>query len=443
MKPATSAHDWQVAAGSALRGSIRVPGDKSISHRAIMLASIAEGPSRICGFLEGEDTQATAAAFQAMGVAISVPSADERSVEGVGLHGLSAPRQPLDCGNAGTAMRLLSGLLAGQSFSSALTGDDSLRRRPMRRVIEPLTQMGAVIDSQDGLPPLRIQGAQQLRGIDYSLPVASAQVKSAMLLAGLYATGETTVRESHPTRDYTESMLTAFGVPVRRHGNAVSVSGDARLRGRVVQIPADFSSAAFFLVAASLVPGSDLRITGVGLNPRRSGLLTTLIEMGADIETTQQRQVDGEAVADLRIRAAELHGVRVPRARVPDMIDEFPILFVAAALARGETLIEGAAELRIKESDRIGVMTQALASMGAAIEERPDGARISGVPALCAADVDSATDHRCAMSLAVAALRAVGSSRIRQIDNVATSFPGFEALAAGVGFDLVRYPKGS
>jgi 3-phosphoshikimate 1-carboxyvinyltransferase len=308
----------------------------------------------------------------------------------------------------------------------------------MARVIAPLAQMGAAIGSQQGLPPLQIEGGRELRGIDYRLPVASAQVKSAILLAGLYADGATTVREPHPTRDYTESMLAAFGVPVSRQGNAASVSGGARLRGRRLQIPADFSSAAFFMVAASLVPGSDLRINGVGLNPRRCGLLTTLIEMGADIEISQQCLLDGEPVGDLRVRSAALRGVTVPLARVPDMIDEFPILFVAAALADGETLIEGAAELRVKESDRIGVMARALTGMGAEIEERADGVRITGVPALRAADVDAATDHRCAMSLAVAALCASGRSRIRQIDNVVTSFPGFEALATGVGFDLAR-----
>jgi 3-phosphoshikimate 1-carboxyvinyltransferase len=434
---ARSARDWRVRAGTALRGRIRVPGDKSVSHRAVMLGSLAEGSTHVRGFLEGEDTLATAAAFAAMGVRIEAPNAGERIVHGVGLHGLQAPSLPIDCGNAGTAMRLMSGLLAAQRFDSVLTGDASLRRRPMRRVIDPLTAMGARIDSeQGGLPPLRIRGGSRLRGIDYALPVASAQVKSALLLAGLYADGTTTVTEPHPTRDYTESMLAAFGVAVQRDGASARVQGGARLIAADIDVPADFSSAAFFLVAATIVPGSDLTIEAVGLNPRRTGLLDTLIDMGADIAIEDRRLQGGEWVGDLRVRAARLRGIEVPLARVPDMIDEFPALFAAAALADGVTRIAGAAELRVKESDRIGVMAAGLRALGADITETPDGAVIRGVAALCGATVDSATDHRCAMSLAVAAQRADGVVRVRDVANVATSFPDFEKIAISVGMEM-------
>ena len=432
-----STRDWRVRAAGPLRGRIRVPGDKSVSHRAVMLGSLAEGSTHVRGFLEGEDTLATAAAFAAMGVRIEAPSAGERIVHGVGLHGLEAPSAAIDCGNAGTAMRLMSGLLAAQKFDSVLTGDASLRRRPMRRVIDPLTAMGARIDSeQGGLPPLRIHGGSRLRGIDYALPVASAQVKSALLLAGLYADGRTTVTEPHPTRDYTESMLCAFGVPIERAGASACVQGGARLIATDIDVPADFSSAAFFMVAATIVPGSDLMIEAVGLNPRRTGLLHTLLDMGADIAIEDRRQQGGEWVGDLRVRAARLRGIEVPLARVPDMIDEFPALFVAAALADGVTRIAGAAELRVKESDRIGVMASGLRALGADFAETPDGAVIRGVDALRGADVDSATDHRCAMSLAVAAQRTDGVVRVRDVANVATSFPGFEKIAISVGMEI-------
>ncbi len=433
--------DWLLRAGGPLTGCLRVPGDKSISHRAIMFASIAEGESRIYGFLEGEDTLATAAAFRAMGIAIETPAAGERIVQGRGLHGLSAPSTDLDCGNAGTAMRLLAGLLAGQHFDSVLCGDASLSRRPMRRVIEPLTLMGARIEARSGgLPPLAIRAGAGLHGIHYALPVASAQVKSAILLAGLYADGLTTVVEPHPTRDYTESMLAAFGVRIERAGGAVSLRGGQPLHGQHIEVPADFSSAAFFLVAASLVPGSVLRIEAVGINPRRTGLLDTLIDMGADITVDNHRRLGGEWVADLQVRAARLRGVTVPAARVPDMIDEFPALFVAAALAEGETRISGAEELRLKESDRIGVMATALRVLGAEITETADGALIGGVGRLSGGRTDSAGDHRCAMALAVAALCASAPVRVCDVANVATSFPGFERLAVDIGFPLQVEP---
>jgi 3-phosphoshikimate 1-carboxyvinyltransferase len=424
------------AVARGLGGDVRVPGDKSISHRAVMFASLAEGVSRVTGFLEGEDTRATARAFAAMGVAIEAPSPSERIVHGVGLDGLTAPAAAIDCGNAGTGMRLLTGILAGQKFETTLVGDASLSRRPMRRVIEPLARMGARIDAQEGgLPPLVVHGGHGLVGIDYALPVASAQVKSAVLLAGLYAKGETSIAEPHPTRDYTERMLAAFGWPISFGEGRASLDGGHRLRATDVVVPADFSSAAFFLVAASIVPGSDLLLRDVGINPRRTGLLDALKLMGADIRTENLRQLGGEPVADLRVRHAPLAGIDVPAALVPDMIDEFPILFIAAAAASGTTRVTGAAELRVKESDRIAVMAKGLRALGVAITETPDGAVIEG-GAIGGGDVDSAGDHRCAMSFAVAGLVAGGEVRIADCANVATSFPGFVELANGCGFGV-------
>jgi len=430
--------DWLAGRGRGLTGSIRVPGDKSVSHRAIMLASLAEGTTRIRGFLEGEDTRATARCFAQMGVRIEAPSAGERIVHGVGLHGLKAPTAALDCGNAGTAMRLMCGVLAGQGFATTLIGDESLTRRPMARVIDPLSEMGAVIASAEGKrPPLHVKPSSGLVGRRFRPAVASAQIKSALLLAGLYADGDTFVSEVHPTRDYTESMLRAFGVDVRVDGDAVGVRGGATLRAVDIDVPTDFSSAAFFLVAASIVPGSDLIIREVGLNPRRTGLLDTLRDMGADIELIDARQSGAEPVADLRVRTSELHGLHVPEARVPDMIDEFPALFVAAAAARGETRVTGAAELRVKESDRIAVMATALRALGVVIEETPDGAVIRGSTAWRGgAEVESHGDHRCAMSLSIAAQLVPGDTRILDCRNVDTSFPGYQALANQCGFNL-------
>jgi len=428
--------DWLAAAGRPLTGEIVVPGDKSISHRAIMLAAIAEGSSRITGFLEGEDTRATAAIFQRLGVRIDQPSESERVVHGVGLHGLQASAEPLDCGNAGTGMRLLTGLLAGQDFDSVLVGDASLSKRPMRRVIEPLAAMGARIEAAEGgVPPLRIHSNKVLQAIDYKLPVASAQVKSAVLLAGLYAQGETVVREPHPTRDYTERMLAAFGWPIVFEPGLVRLSGGHGLKATDIQVPADFSSAAFFIVAACLIPGSDLVLKGVGMNPRRTGLIEVLRLMGADISQENTRLQSGESVTDLRVRSAKLLGIVVPESHVPDMIDEFPALFVAAALSEGTTRISGAAELRVKESDRIAVMAHALRALGANIQETPDGAIITG-GRLRGGDADSGGDHRIAMSLAVAGQCASGQVKITDCDNVATSFPGFVELARSAGFGL-------
>jgi 3-phosphoshikimate 1-carboxyvinyltransferase len=427
--------DWISRPAKPLRGTLRVPGDKSVSHRALMLGALAEGESHIHGFLEGEDTRATAAVFAQLGVSIETPAPGERLVHGVGLHGLRGAGGPLDCGNAGTGMRLLTGLLAGQAFDSTLVGDESLSRRPMRRVTEPLVWMGARIDTREGMPPLRIHGGRHLEGIRYELPVASAQVKSALLLAGLYAAGETEILEPHPTRDYTERMLAAFGWPIDFAPGRARLKGGHVLHATDVQVPADFSSAAFFLVAASLVPGSDLLLRAVGLNPRRTGLLQALGLMGADIEVQAARHSSGEPIADLRVRHAPLQGIELPEALVSDMIDEFPALFVAAAAARGTTVIRGAAELRVKESDRIASMTAGLRALGVVVEEMPDGAVITG-GTFCPGMVESHGDHRVAMSFAVAGLLAEGGVRIQDCRNVATSFPGFMELANGCGFAL-------
>ncbi|PKM08559.1 MAG: 3-phosphoshikimate 1-carboxyvinyltransferase [Gammaproteobacteria bacterium HGW-Gammaproteobacteria-4] len=428
--------DWLAGAGSAVRGEIAVPGDKSVSHRAIMFASLADGESQVHGFLEGEDTRATAAIFAKLGVRIDAAGVGSRAVQGVGIDGLHGCAEALDCGNAGTGMRLLAGLLAGQRFDSVLVGDASLSKRPMARVIDPIVRMGGLIESDaGGLPPLRIRGGRALHGIDYTLPVASAQVKSAVLLAGLYAHGETHIREPHPTRDYSERMLRAFGWPIAFGPGWARLSGGHRLQPTQVQVPADFSSAAFFIVAASLVPGSDLLLRAVGMNPRRTGLLTVLRAMGADIVESPCGEQGGEPVADLRVRHARLRGIAVPEACVPDMIDEFPVLFAAAALAEGTTVVTAAAELRVKESDRIATMASGLRALGARIDETPDGAVIHG-GTLHGGEAHAHGDHRIAMALVVAAQCASGEVRVVDCANVATSFPGFDDLARGIGFGL-------
>jgi 3-phosphoshikimate 1-carboxyvinyltransferase len=427
--------DWVASPGGPLHGDLHVPGDKSVSHRAIMLAAVADGTSRIEGFLEGEDTLATAAIFERLGVRIETPEARTRIVHGVGLDGLQAPTQQLDCGNAGTCMRLLTGLLAGQGFDSVLVGDSSLTRRPMRRVLDPLARMGASIGSQDGFPPLRIAGGQSLRGIDYASEIASAQVKSAVLLAGLQASGETEVREPHPTRDYTERMLRAFGCPIDFSPGVARLKGGHGLRATHVIVPADFSSAAFFLVAATVVPGSDVKLRGVGMNPRRTGLLRVLRAMGARIDIEALGEEGGEAVADLHVRHAPLRGIDVPVEAVPDMIDEFPVLFIAAACASGKTTVRGAAELRVKESDRIATMSAGLRSLGIEVEETPDGATIHG-GRLRGGGIASQGDHRVAMAFAIAGQVCEDVVRIADVANVATSFPGFDRLARSAGFGL-------
>jgi 3-phosphoshikimate 1-carboxyvinyltransferase len=427
---------WIATPGTALAGELDMPGDKSVSHRAVMLAALADGSSHISGFLEGEDTRATAAIFEQLGVRIDTPSPSTRVVHGVGVDGLKAPAGPLDCGNAGTGMRLLAGLLAAQPFDATLVGDASLAKRPMRRVTEPLALMGAHIDTGDGgTPPLHIHGGKVLQGIDYALPVASAQVKSCLLMAGLYAAGHTRISEPHPTRDYTERMLQAFGVDIEFSAGHACLAGGQRLRATDVVVPADFSSAAFFLVAASVIPGSSLRLRQVGLNPRRTGLLAALRLMGADIVEENRGQQGGEPVADLLVRHAPLQGAVIPEALVPDMIDEFPALFIAAAAATGQTVVSGAAELRVKESDRLAAMASGLLSLGVRVDEVADGATIHGGQ-IGPGTIEAQGDHRIAMAFSIAGQLASGPVRINDVANVATSFPGFDALARGCGFGL-------
>jgi len=428
--------EFNLLPGGTVSGEARVPGDKSISHRSVMLGALAEGPTRVSGFLEGEDALATVAAFRAMGVVIDGPDDGRVRIEGVGLRGLRAPQEALDCGNSGTSMRLLCGLLAGQSFDCELTGDDSLRRRPMGRVIEPLSRMGADITAAEaGTPPLRIRGGRPLHGIHYDLPMASAQVKSAVLLAGLYSEGRTSVSEPAPTRDHTERMLRGFGYEVTGGQGVIALQGGGRLRGTDIDVPADISSAAFFLVAASIAPGSDLLLTHVGVNPTRTGVLNILRLMGADITLRNQREVGGEPVADIRVRHAPLRGIDIPADQVPLAIDEFPVLFIAAACAEGRTELRGAAELRVKESDRIAAMAEGLSTLGVRNEVLEDGIVIEG-GTLGGGVIHTYNDHRIAMAFAVAALRAEREIRVLDCDHVATSFPGFDAMARGLGLQI-------
>lgn len=439
--------DFLVEPGGKLSGTLRVPGDKSISHRSIMLGAIATGDTHVSGFLEGEDALATLSIFRALGVRIDGPEGGEVLVHGVGLRGLKAPAGVLDCGNSGTSMRLVSGLLAGQEFDCELTGDESLRRRPMRRVADPLALMGAHIETTEGRAPLRIHGNPRLRAIDYTMPVASAQVKSALLLAGLYAEGETRISEISLTRDHTERMLQAFGRTVRHEGATVSVSGGP-LRGTRIEVPADISSSAFFMVGAAIAPDSDITLTDVGVNPTRTGAIDILRLMGADIELRNARTFGGEPVADLRVRYAPLNGIAIPRELVPLAIDEFPALFIAAANARGQTLLAGAEELRVKESDRIQVMAEGLRVLGVQAEPLADGICIQGcrgveerAQAYGGGAIDSRGDHRIAMAFSVAALRAGAAIRVRDCANVATSFPGFIELARRGGLAIGPAPS--
>ena len=430
---------FEIAPGGALHGTLRVPGDKSVSHRAVMLGALAEGDTTVDGFLEGADSLATLAAFEAMGVTVEHPTAGRLVVHGRGLDGLRDPGRPLDLGNSGTSMRLLSGLLAGQDFDTTLVGDASLSGRPMRRVTEPLARMGARIDTTAaGTAPLRIHGGQALHAIDYTLPVASAQIKSALLLAGLYADGVTRVTEPAPTRDHTERMLTALGARVDREGATVVLHGRPALRGTALTVPADISSAAFFLVGASIAPGSDLTLAGVGINPTRTGVIDILTAMGADIDIGNRREEGGEPVADLRVRSAALRGIEIPETLVPLAIDEFPVLFVAAACATGVTTLRGAAELRVKESDRIGVMAEGLAALGIDATPTDDGMVIRG-GTLHGGRVDSHGDHRIAMAFAIAALRATDPITVTDCANVDTSFPGFVASAAACGLRIADH----
>ena len=433
---ATSAARFQVAAGGRLAGELTVPGDKSISHRALMLGGIATGDTSISGFLAGEDCLATARALQGLGVAIERPQDTQVIVHGVGGQGFAAPRAALDLGNAGTAMRLFAGLLAPQSFDTTLIGDASLMRRPMQRVVAPLEMMGARIRTHDGRPPLEIRGTPHLRAIHYSLPVASAQVKSALLLAALKATGRTRITEPAPSRDHTERMLGAFGVQVLHEGRSISLDGGQSLRATHVDVPADFSSAAFFLVAGCLAAERGLLLKNVGVNPTRTGLLELLRRMGADIRLhprTAAGTPHAEPVADIEVHKSALRGITVPEALVPLAIDEFPVFFIAAACASGETRVRGALELRVKESDRLEAMAAGLASLGVEHQLLPDGLWLRGAESLSGGTIDSRGDHRIAMAFAVAALRARAAIGILDVANVATSFPGFVESARSVG----------
>jgi len=416
-----------------LKGTVAVPGDKSITHRAIMLSALAEGDTTIQGYCRGEDCLNTMRAFQAMGIRIE-ETPDRLHVSGKGLWGLTEPEQPIDCGNSGTGIRLLTGLLAGQDFFTILTGDASIRRRPMGRVVKPLREMGATITGRKGgeLAPLAITGCR-LRGMAYRSPVASAQIKSALLLAGLYAEGLTEITEPRRSRDHTERMFRFFGIPVEERGGTVGVRGRPATGwtgATTMIVPGDLSAAAFFLVGATIVPGSDVMMEGVGINPTRTGVLEVLTEMGAAIQVLNRREEAGEPVADLRVRAARLKGVRIGAERTPQTIDEVPILCVAAVMAAGETVISGAEELRIKESDRIATIAMELRKMGATVTERPDGLVIQGLGGarpLRGGSCDSHGDHRVAMSLAIAGLVADAPTRIDDTACIETSFPGFES----------------
>ena len=431
---------YRVQPGGRIAGTLTVPGDKSISHRSLMLGAIADGDTHISGFLAGEDCLSTARVLGQLGVRIERPHATEVLVHGVGAGGLTGSAAPLDMGNAGTAMRLFTGLLAPQKFSSTLIGDASLMRRPMQRVVVPLAMMGAQIRTHDGRPPVEIRGTPHLRAIHYSLPVASAQVKSAVLLAGLYSAGRTHVTEPAPSRDHTERMLAAFGVQLGHEGRSIALEGGQRLKGTSIAVPADFSSAAFFIVAACLAGSPSLTLTNVGVNPTRIGLIDLLRRMGADIRVHALAAGDSpgaEPVADIEVRQSQLHGITVPEADVPLSIDEFPVFFVAAACATGETLVRGALELRVKESDRLAAMAAGLGTLGVEHQLLPDGLWIRGAEGLSGGTIDSRGDHRIAMAFAVAALRASAPIEILDVANVATSFPGFAetARAAGLGLE--------
>ena len=429
---------FRVAPGGGVRGQITVPGDKSISHRALMLGSIAQGDTHISGFLEGEDCLATARAVAALGVRIEYPAPCEVRVHGVGPHGLRGAAAPLDMGNAGTAMRLMMGLLAPQPFPSTLIGDASLMRRPMERVAVPLRLMGAQVMTHEGRPPVRLTGNPALRAIQYELPVASAQLKSAILLAALRAEGRTRLTEPAPSRDHTERMLRAFGAEVVREGAAIALQGGQSLTGTAIRVPADFSSAAFFLVAGCLAADEPLLIKNVGVNPTRTGLLEILQRMGADIRLHPHRgdTPGGEPVADLEVRRSELQGITVPVSLVPSAIDEFPVLFVAAACAQGETLVRGALELRVKESDRLAAMSAGLSVLGVENRLLDDGLWLRGQPSLGGGTIEAQGDHRIAMAFAVAALRARQPVEILDVANVATSFPGFVETARAAGLQI-------
>lgn len=428
--------NFSIKPSNYLEGRIRVPGDKSISHRAIMLSALAEGTSEIVGFLAGQDCLDTLRAFQQMGVRIEGPEAEQVVVHGVGMHGLQTPKQILNVGNSGTSMRLLAGILAAQAFDSELTGDASLQKRPMARVADPLRQMGAKLTlTNERFPPIHIKGKQALCGINYSMPIASAQVKSCLLLAGLYADGMTTIIEPAPSRDHTERMLQTFGYSVQQNNSTVSVIGGGKLHASKICVPSDISSAAFFIVAATIASHADILISDVGMNPKRIGIINILRLMGADIAVSRERFVGSEPIADLRVRSAKLNGIDIPLDQVPLAIDEFPAIFIAAACACGITRLHGASELRVKESDRIQVMAEGLQALGIKAEPLPDGIRIEG-GRIHGGQVNSQGDHRIAMAFAMASMAADGAIEIEDCANVATSFPNFIAVAQSIGMGI-------
>lgn len=426
---------FRVVPGGAINGRLTVPGDKSISHRALMLGAIAEGVTTISGFLQGEDTLATANVFQQMGVAIE-NNGELVKIKGVGLDGLKPYDKALDFGNSGTSVRLMTGLLSAQSFDSELIGDESLMTRPMMRVINPLRSMNAEINcTGDGTLPVKITGGQVLNAIEYEMPVASAQLKSCLLLAGLYAEGTTRVIENKITRDHTERMLGAFSHPVRRDGNTISINKAEKLVATEINVPADFSSAAFFIVAASICSGSDVVLQNVGVNPTRDAMLKIMQLMGANIELQNVREQSGEQVADIHIKSSSLKGIDIPEELVPIAIDEFPAILIAAACAKGETRLTGAVELRVKESDRIQAMLDGFIATGIKAEGTDDGMIVEG-GLFKGGIVDSYGDHRIAMSFAVAGMVSKEAISINDCDNVATSFPGFVELASQAGMNI-------
>ncbi|XID75811.1 bifunctional prephenate dehydrogenase/3-phosphoshikimate 1-carboxyvinyltransferase [Alkanindiges sp. WGS2144] len=434
-----------IQGGGQLNGTFTVAGDKSVSHRSIMFGALAEGVTTVSGFLEGEDALATLQAFRDMGVTIEGPKRGEVTIHGVGLHGLKAPANALYVGNSGTTMRLMAGILSAQPFDSVMTGDPSLSKRPMERIAKPLRLMGAKIQStgERGTPPLSISGKQHLTGIHYDLPMASAQVKSGVLLAGLWAQGTTSVTEPEPTRDHTERMLRAFGYEVKTEGDTISLQGGGKLTATHIQVPADISSAAFFMVGAAISQNSDITLTGVGINPTRTGIIEILKQMGADISLSNEKMAGGEPVADIHIRASQLKGIHIPEDQVPLAIDEFPAIFIAAACATGQTVLTGAAELRVKESDRIQVMADGLKTLGVDCTPTDDGIIIEGKgqagewgAVFGGGEIQSHHDHRIAMSFAMAGLRASQPIIIHGTETVATSFPNFTELARQAGLKL-------
>ena len=424
--------------GDFLRGSIKVPGDKSISHRSIMLGSIANGVTNISGFLEGEDSLATLNAFKDMGVKIEREGSNV-VINGVGMNGLKPSLKPLKLGNSGTSIRLMTGLLSAQIFDSTLCGDESLSKRPMARIIDPLSEMGAIIKSSDSMPPLSISGNQKLSALKYTLPVASAQIKSCLLLAGLYADGETCITENATTRDHTERMLKGFGYQVTSSSGQVSLTGGGQLQACDIKVPSDISSAAFFIVAASIANNADITLEAVNINPTRTGVIEILKLMGANIELNNQREEAGELVADIRVQSSSLKGITIPKELVPLAIDEFPAIFIAASCAHGVTLLTGARELRVKESDRIQVMSDGLSSLGIENEVLEDGIRIKGGEFQKQTSIiKSHHDHRISMAFAVASVRSNFEIDIEGVDNVKTSFPNFVELANQVGMNLIE-----